>query len=787
MFKSNFKIAWRNLIKDRLFTLLNLTGLATGLASVLFIFLWVKDERSMDDFHANDSRLYQVLGSITLANGTFTQDYTPALLAESMAKDLPEVELATAVLPLWGGPGVVSYGDKHIKGVADYIDSSFFNVFSYTLVAGNTRNMFSGKQAILLSDEMAIKLFGSIQNSVGKTIQWKDENEPFIIAGVFKKPPVNSTAKFDLLFNIRLRAEQNLAEWEEWANSNPSTYIVVKKGTDMDRFNKKIYGYLQTKSKYAVLSLQAAKYSDRYLHGKYENGRQVGGRIEYVRLFSLIAIFILVIACINFMNLSTAKAARRAKEIGIKKVAGAGRATLVFQYIGESMLMVFLSALLALVIVLLLLPQFNSITGKSLAIHWNMGFISSILAITIVTGLIAGSYPAFYLSRFKPVTVLKGKLPASLAELWIRKGLVVFQFTLSVVFIIAVLTIYKQMNLVQTINLGYNKDNIISFKNEGALNKSFEPFMSDLKNIPGVVNASTFGGNMTGEMSGNTEKVNWEGKKPGDTAYCMALDVDYGLLDMLDIKMAEGRTFSRQMGMDSLSMILNEAAVAAMGMKNPVGKTVTVWGHTYHIIGIAKDFHFESLYEKVKPCFIRCVQDNYNIFVKINNAKQKETLEAIGKLYRAYNPIFPFSFTFLDENYQAMYVSEQRVAALSRFFAGLTIIISCLGLFGLAAFTAEKRKKEIGIRKVIGASVANVVMLLSKDFLRLVLLAVVIAFPLAWWALNQWLNGFAYRIHLNAAVFITAGVSIIAITLLTIGIQSVKAAVANPAESLRTE
>ncbi|MEJ0104352.1 MAG: ABC transporter permease [Bacteroidota bacterium] len=273
----------------------------------------------------------------------------------------------------------------------------------------------------------------------------------------------------------------------------------------------------------------------------------------------------------------------------------------MFQYIGESMLIVFLSVLLALVIVLLLLPQFNSITGKSLVIHWNMGFIGSIMAITVITGLIAGSYPAFYLSRFKPVTVLKGRLPASLAELWIRKGLVVFQFTLSVVFIIAVLTIYKQMNLVQTINLGYTKDNIISFKNEGALNKSLAPFMTDLKNIPGVMNASTFWGNMTGEMSGRTEKVNWEGKKPGDTAYCMALDVDYGLLEMLDIKMAEGRTFSRQMGMDSLSMILNEAAVAAMGMTNPVGKTVTVWGHTYHIIGIAKDFHFESLYEKVKP------------------------------------------------------------------------------------------------------------------------------------------------------------------------------------------
>jgi hypothetical protein len=302
------------------------------------------------------------------------------------------------------------------------------------------------------------------------------------------------------------------------------------------------------------------------------------------------------------------------------------------------------------------------------------------------------------------------------------------------------------------------------------------------------VGASALGANMTGGFSGRTEKISWEGKKPGDTAYCMALDVDYGLLEMLNIKMITGRTFSQQMGMDSLSVILNEAAVAAMGMKNPIGKTFTVWGHTYHIIGITENFHYESLYEKVKPCFIQLIpNDAYNIFVKINHNKQKETLEAIQKLYRAYNPIFPFEFTFLDEDYQKMYVSEQRVASLSNFFAGLAIIISCLGLFGLAAFTAEKRKKEIGIRKVIGASVASVVMLLSKDFLRLVLLSVLIAFPMAWWAMNQWLNSFAYRVHMTAAVFITAGFSIIGITLLTISIQSIKAALANPVGALRSE
>ena len=791
MFKSSFsagyfvKIAWRNLMKNRLFTILNLVGLSTGIAAVLFIFLWVKDERSMDRFHSNDSRLYQVLGSIKLVNGIFTQEFTPALTAISLAKDMPEVEVATAVNELWGG-GIVIAGNKHIRASAKYIDNYFFSVFSYPLLAGTSSELFSNKQALLISDELAVKLFGTIQNAIGKAVEWKGEPNRFIVSGVFVKPPVNSTMQFDVLFNMQLRADKNPDEWKDWANSNPVAYIVVKKRTDIERFNKKIHGYLQTKSQNAVLSLQAVKYSDHYLYNKFENGRQAGGRIEYVRLFSLIALFILIIACINFMNLSTAKAARRSKEIGIKKVAGAGRFTLILQYIGESMLMTLLSVSLAVVIVLLLLPQFNGITGKSMSIHWSAGFISSLLAITVATGIIAGSYPAFYLSGFRPVIVLKGNLPSSFTELWIRKGLVVFQFTLSVIFIIAVLTIYKQMQLVQTINLGYSKDHIVSIRKEDALYKSTQPFMNEIKNLAGVNGISTLGGTMTGEMSGNTEHITWEGKRPGDTAFCMALDMDYGLIEMLDIHMKEGRPFSKEYD-DSLSMILNEAAVAAMGMKNPIGKTVTVWGHTYPIIGVAKDFHFESLYEKIKPCFMRVMPGNQNILIKIKAGREKETLAAIGKIYRTYNPVFPFSFSFLDQQYQAMYLSEQRVAALSRFFASLAIIISCLGLFGLAAFTAEKRKKEISIRKVVGASVSNLVVLLTSNFLKLILIAMLIAFPLAWWALNQWLNSFAYRIHLNAIIFFIAALSILLITILTISVQSIKAAIAKPVNALRRE
>jgi len=622
---------------------------------------------------------------------------------------------------------------------------------------------------------------------MGKIVKWLDDNDPHLIAGVFKKPPVNSTAKFDVLFNIQRVIDGDPHEMQNWQNSNPATYFLVKKGTDIAAFNKKFYGYMQTKSEQAVLSLQAVKYSDRYLYNEYENGIQVGGRIEYVRLFSIIALFILIIACINFMNLSTAKAARRAKEIGIKKVAGASRATLIFQYIGESMLLVLIAVICALALVIIFLPQFNGFTGKSLVIDWSSNFLPNLLIIIVITSLISGSYPAFYLSRFKPVTVLKGKLPASLAELWVRKGLVVFQFTLSVVFIIAVLAIYKQMNLIQTINLGYEKENIISIPREGRLQKAFVPFMDELKKIPGVVNASSIGANMTGQISGRTEKVDWDDRKPGDTAYCMVINMGNGAMEMLDIKMAAGRTFSDRMGSDSISMIVNEAAVAAMNMTDPIGKSVKLWGKTYQIIGVTKNFHFESLYEKVKPCLMRNNSSNYNIIARISSTNQKQTIAAIGDLYGKHNPVFPFTFTFLDDNYQAMYVAEQKVASLSKLFAGLAIIISCLGLFGLAAFTAEKRKKEIGIRKVIGASVSNVLLLLSKDFLLLVIIALSIAFPLAWWTLNQWLKSFAYRVQLDASLFILAGVSIIAITLFTISIQSIKAAVANPVKALRLE
>jgi ABC-type antimicrobial peptide transport system permease subunit len=489
------------------------------------------------------------------------------------------------------------------------------------------------------------------------------------------------------------------------------------------------------------------------------------------------------------MNLSTAKAARRLKEAGIKKILGAERSSLIFQYISESMIMAFASLIIAFLIVILLLPQFNMLTGKQLSLHIGSSFIVAFFSIGFLTGSMAGSYPAFYLSGFTPLVALKGKLNTVWGELWMRKGLVVFQYTLSVLFIVAVMVIYKQMNLIKTIDLGYNKDNIISFKIEKKIGENYQAFSNDVKNIPGVLAMSSINGDMFGNSSGSTEKANWDEHININGAKVMMtdLDIDYGLIELLGMKMAAGRSFSKDFASDSLGIILNEAAVNAMGIKDPVGKSFNVWGSKYHIVGVTKDFHFESLYEKVKPCFMRLNVAGANFLVKVGSGKEREVVAKLNDVYKKYNPGTSFDFSFMDKDYEAMYINEERESVLFRWFAALAIMISCLGLFGLAAFSAQKRQKEMSIRKVVGASTSDIATLLSKDFFKLILIAMLISFPLSWWAMNLWLADFAYRIKIGSGVFILTFIAIMLITLITISFQSIKTAIANPVKNLRAE
>jgi len=804
MLRNYFKIAWRNLVKDRQFTFLNLIGLSTGIACAVGIWLWANDELHVDKFNAKDSQLFQVLRNSQTPNGIMTDEHTPGLLATSVAGEMPEVEYATAVVPVswFDKKGFISRKDQHITANGQFAGRDYFKIFSYRLIAGDKDQILQDKHAIVISKELALKLFNTTDHVVGKYVEWnqKDYDGLYFISGIFEKPPEHATAQFDIVFNYDLFLEKN-AKLQKWGNNDPSTYVVLKKGTDLVNFNHKITSLIIGKRGNSKVTLFIQQFSDTYLHNHYENGAPVGGRAEYVKLFSIIAIFILIIACINFMNLATAKAAARMKEVGIKKILGASRTSLIFQYLGESFLLTFLAVVAAIGLVILLLPQFNQITGKQLSIQPDAGFILALSGITLLTGIMSGSYPALYLSGFKPAAILKSRVKTAVGEVFVRKGLVLVQFTLSTIFIVSVLVVYRQMHLIQTKNLGYNRDNILYFEKGGVISDNkedyapggkyeadLENYLQGVKNIPGVINAANFRHNIT-NRNGGTYDLSWAGKAPDTRIDFTDLAVGYDFIETAGISLKQGRTFSRSYGNEKSTIIFNEAAIEVMGLKEPIGKTVHLGSEDRVIIGVVKNFNFQSLHENIKPCFFDFTmsQGASKIMVKIQSGKEAETIARLEKFYKNYDMGQPFEYRFLDDDYQALYSSEKRVAALSKYFAGIAIIISCLGLFGLAAFTAQKRQREIGIRKVVGATVNNIVLLLSKDFLQLVLIATLIAFSLSWWAMNQWLNAFAYRIHIGADIFIIAGISIFLITLLAVSFQSVKAALINPVKSLRSE
>jgi putative ABC transport system permease protein len=792
MLNNYLKIAWRNLVRDRQFTFLNLFGLSIGLTCALFIWLWIGDELKMDRNNEKDARLYQVMQNMKQENGIETTEYTSGLLPNALKSEMPGVEYAASVVPAswFSSKGIISSGDTRIKAAGQFVSKDYFSMFDCHFLQGDYTGLTTDNHSIAISEELAIKLFHTTQNIIGKTIDW-NQNEfdgKYLITGIFETNPANVSGKFDLLFNFALFVEKRQSMLD-WGNSDPNTFLIIKKGTDINQFNARIRNFMHSKEKNSQKTLFLRRFSDKYLYNEYKDGIQAGGRIAYVKLFSVIGIFILAIACINFMNLSTANASRRIKEVGIKKVVGAGRATLILQYLSESVLMSFLSVIFAIFLIILLLPGFNSLTGKNLRFEFNAGIVFTVISIAVITGLVAGSYPALYISGFKPALILKGKLKTSIGELWMRKGLVIFQFTLSVIAIAAVLIVYRQVNYIQTKNLGYSRNNIIDFaiplENDSAAMHSATTFINDLKNIPGVLNAGSYYHNLTGDH-GAIGGFQWPGKDPGRDITFANLEVGNGFLQTVGIKIKEGRNFSDNASAHN-EIIFNQSAIASMGLKDPVGKTVKFWGMDKQIVGVAEDFNFESLYQTVKPCFFQMYPVMPNIIVKIKGGTERLTIEQIRKAYTSFNKGLAFDYRFLDEEYQTLYTSENRVAVLSKYFAGLAILISCLGLFGLAAFTAQRRQKEIGIRKVVGASVGGVVFMLSKDFLKLVFVAVIVAFPLVWWMMNGWLSSFAYRIQIGTDVFMIAGGSVIIITLLTISYKSIKAAVANPVTCLRSE
>lgn len=788
MFRHNLLIIYRSFKRFKSAFIINLLGLSTGLASALLIYLWVDSELHMDKFHEKDDRLYQVMDNHLQNDGWKTMEETSGAASDALAAEMPEVEYVAALAPpTWPGFDrfVLSADKRDIRATGQYAGKDYFNIFSYKLIDGHADQVLTDKNSIVISEDLAMKLFNTKHNVVGKTVGFQHERE-FLVSGVFENIPAASSTQFDFVLSFDTFKE--MKPWAgEWNSSGPHVYLVFREGTDVEAFNKKMVNFIakRTNSDIAHRKTFVTSYSDFYLHGNYENGIQSGGRIEYVKLFSLIAIFILMIACINFMNLSTAKAARRIKEVGVKKALGAGRKRLVMQYMGESMLMTLVSLVTAILLVAMLLPQFNLITGKQLALRFDSSLALSLIGIALFTGFVAGSYPALYLSGFNPVAVLKGKLSSSIGEVWVRKGLVSFQFALSIVLIVSVLVVYKQIDFVQHQNLGYNKDNVIYFEVEGRVKGNAETFLSEIKKLPGIQSATSSTHDMVGH--GWSTGLNWEGKETDDFVPVQIMAVNPDFLETLGMEMKEGRFFSRDFGTDTTKVIFNEAAIEVMGFDNPIGKKAM----GREILGVVKNFHFESFHVDVKPQLFTLHGKRFAppslIMARIEAGKEAETLERLNDFYKSYNPGFPLEYTFLDEQYQRQYVSEQRVSVLSRYFAGLAILISCLGLFGLAAFTAQRRIKEIGIRKILGASDFGIVRLLTGDFTKIVLVAILIGLPISYYTASKWLEDYAYKIDLEWWYFGGAGLAALLIAWFTVGLQTVKAASVNPTQCLKEE
>jgi putative ABC transport system permease protein len=784
----NLTITLRGFRRHKTTFLINLIGLSTGLSASLLIFLWTNDEMSVDKFHEKDDRLYQVMQHSPRPDGIETDPGTPALLAKALITEMPEVENAVTVNNRGGvgSHGIISAGDQSIETTGTYASSDFFNIFSYPLLVGQPESILNQQADIVLSESLALALFGSTDDIIGKLVKGNRHlmNKDYRVSGIFKDLTRHSTAHFDFVINYET-VFANVDWLNDWNADGTNTYITLKEGTNVSEFNQKIKDFLLDKPDREADQLSIQQYSSRYLFGDYVNGSQSGGRIGYVRLMAIVALFILLVACINFMNLSTAQASRKMKQVGVKKVFGVTRKSLVAQFMTEAILTTFIAVMVATLLMSLVLPAMDEITGKQLRQNLSLNLVLMMLAIALVTGLIAGIYPSFYLSQFKPIAILSGKLKSTFGDLWIRKGLVIMQFVISILFISGFMVVSKQIDFLQNADMGYNRDNIIHFVMRNRADQ--KPFLESLKNTPGVINATyQYGGSIV-DLNGSGSGFSWGDPVLNEEIQFRRPHVGYDFIETLGIELLEGRSFSPDFGDESAKLIINEAAAKVIGLEDIVGRTIMDGDEEKQVIGIVKNFKIKSLYEPMEPCIMRFVPQGWDIMVKIESEAQSETINKIEAIYNSFNPEYPLVSTFIEDEHQAVYIAEQRVGTLAKYFTVVAIIISCLGLFGLAAFTAERRIKEIGIRKILGSSVFEIIKLLSSDFSKMVLAAIIIALPLSYILATRWLENFAYGIELKWWSFAIAGASALVIAWITVGFQTFKAAKVNPAKCLRNE
>jgi putative ABC transport system permease protein len=792
MIRNYFTIAWRSLSRNKRTSAINIFGLGLGVTCSLLIFLWVRDERKIDAFHVNGSRLFQVYERSSF-DGKIQASYsTQGLLAGELKRVIPEVQYASGMeyVTVPGTKATVEAGNKVTKMLGFFAGEDFFNMFTYPLLKGSKGTALAAPNTIAISRDMALFFFGSPEEAVGKTIRFEDR-QSLLVTAVFENVPLHSSQQFDFLRSWVDFKKEN--DWiNNWGNQSPSSFVQLRPGANKDQVEAKIkdfvYRYM-AKSPNFKQELALQSYPERYLYSSFKGGTIDGGRIEYVRLFTSVAIFILLIACINFMNLATAQSARRAKEVGLRKVIGAARWSLLVQFIGEALLLTAFSIVAALVLTALILPAFNQLTEKQLALPVAQpAFWLTTLGLLLITGLVAGSYPAVFLSALKPVRVLKGSLKFGWGAAFFRKGLVVFQFTLSLLLIIGMMIVNRQVQYIRTKNLGYDRDNLVYIPIEGELAKKYSLFKEEAGKLMGVVDVSKMRNSPT-VIEHHTGSISWPGKDPNLTLSFADGVVGYDFVKTIKLQLKEGRDFSRDYPSDSLGFIVNETAAGRIGWKEPIGQTLDWGGHKGRVIGVLKDFHFNSLHEAIEPLVVR-LDENWSwgtILIRIRAGQTQEAIAGLEKLSKEINPKFPFTWQFSDWEFSRLYKSETVVNQLSAGFAVLAVLISCLGLFGLATFTAAQRTKEIGVRKVLGATTSGIAALLSGEFLRLIVLAIVVAFPVAWYMMHRWLQQFAYKIEIDMWVFLLAGGIMIGIALLTVSYQSIKAALANPVKALRSE
>jgi len=795
MLKSYFKIGWRNLIQNKVYSLINILGLATGMAVAMLIAFWIKDELSYNHYHKNHHQLAQVMTTFIDNDGSMETGEAVCMpigneLRTKYASDFKNVSMAS-----WNFGHILAVGEKKISEQGMWVEANFPKMFSLNMLQGNI-NSLSDPSSILLSETLAKTLFGN-DNALNKMIKL-DNKESYKVAGIFEDLPRN-TSLYDAKYFLSWKKYVTTQEWlknaaTQWNNHSFQAYVQVADNVDMDKETEKIKNVVMAhKSAAREGKEQAVLFPmDRWrLYSDFTNGKSSGGRIQFIWLFSIIGVFVILLACINFMNLSTARSEKRAKEVGIRKTVGSVRSQLIGQFLSESVLIAFISFLFSILLALLLLPLFNKLSDKSIGLPWqDPVFWLLALAFTFITGIISGSYPAFYLSKFDPIKVLKGTFRVGKFASLPRKILVVVQFTFSIALIIGTIIVFKQIQFAKNRPVNYRAEGLISVDmSTPDLYGHYDALRSDLL-ATGAVDNMAESSSPTTAVYSNQIGFDWQGKDPSTLPAFGTIWVTTDFGKTIGWKIKEGRDFSKDFITDSTAMILNEAAVKLVGMKeNIVGQTITFNDKKYHVVGVVKDMIMESPYKPVTPTIFMCNPENVGI-VTVAIKKAVPVADALNKIeavFKKYNPGAPFDFKFNDEVYAKKFDDQQRLGKLATFFTILATFISCLGLFGLASFVAEQRKKEIGVRKVLGASVYNLWQMLSKEFALLVFISCFIAIPLAWYYLHSWLQQYTYRTTISIWVFIFAGLGALIITLLTVSYQAIRAARANPVNSLRTE